>query len=55
MGRTVSDALEEFTSASGADLLAIGAFAHSRVRDIFLGGVTRHLLQDVRIPLLLSR
>jgi len=55
VGRTVSDALEEFTSSSGADLLAIGAFAHSRVRDIFLGGVTRHLLQDVRIPLLLSR
>ncbi|PHP21607.1 MULTISPECIES: universal stress protein [Sphingobium] len=55
VGRTVSDALEEFTSSSGADLLAIGAFAHSRVRDIFLGGVTRQLLQDVRIPLLLSR
>jgi nucleotide-binding universal stress UspA family protein len=55
VGRTVSGALEEFTASCGADLLAIGAFAHSRVRDIFLGGVTRHLLQDVRMPLMLSR
>lgn len=55
VGTTVADGLEQFAIDSGAKLLSIGAFAHSRVRDIFLGGVTRHLLDDARLPLLLSR
>lgn len=55
VGRSVTEALEEFAMTSGANLLAIGAFAHSRVRDIFLGGVTRDLLQEARLPLMLSR
>ena len=54
-GQRVSGALESFARNRGADLLAIGAFAHSRVRDILLGGVTRELLAEVRLPLLLSR
>lgn len=34
---------------TGAELLAIGAFAHSRIRDILLGGVTRDLIDDVTL------
>ncbi len=55
VGRTVHEALEAAALAHGADILAIGAFAHSRVRDILLGGVTRALLGETRLPLLLSR
>ncbi len=55
VGRTVSEALQEVARVHDADLLVIGAFAHPRVRDILLGGVTRDLLHEVKSPLLLSR
>lgn len=54
-GQRVSVGLQDFARDTGADLLAIGAFAHSRVRDILLGGVTRDLIDDVRLPVLMSR
>lgn len=54
-GLFVSDVLEQFALADGADLLAIGGYAHSRVREIFLGGVTRDLIEHARVPVLLAR
>lgn len=38
----------------GADLLVMGAFSHSRLRQLVLGGVTRHILSHAQIPCLLS-
>jgi nucleotide-binding universal stress UspA family protein len=38
----------------GASLLVMGAFGHSRAREIVLGGVTRSLLATSPIPLLLA-
>ena len=32
----------------GADLLAMGAYSHSRLRQLILGGVTRHVLEHAR-------
>ena len=32
----------------GADLLTMGAYSHSRLRQLILGGVTRHVLENVR-------
>lgn len=40
--------------AAGADLLVMGAFGHSRLRDFVLGGATRHLLKDPPLPILMS-
>jgi nucleotide-binding universal stress UspA family protein len=37
-----------------ADLLVVGGYAHSRVREVVLGGVTRTLLNEVHLPVLLS-
>ena len=37
------------------DLLAMGAYSHSRLRQLILGGVTRHLLEKSDLPLLMSR
>ncbi|HEY9131411.1 MAG TPA: universal stress protein [Dyella sp.] len=37
-----------------ADLLVMGAWSHSRAHEVILGGVTRHVLQHSRVPLLLS-
>ncbi len=36
-----------------ADLLVMGAFGHSRMREYFFGGVTRHFLEDCQRPALL--
>ena len=41
-------------AAEGADLLVMGAYGHSRLREIVLGGATREVLRDARIPVLLS-
>jgi nucleotide-binding universal stress UspA family protein len=40
---------------AGADLIVCGAFGHSRLREMVLGGVTRRLLAEAKIPVLFSR
>ena len=40
--------------AEGADLLVMGAYGHSRLREIVLGGATREVLRSTRLPVLLS-
>lgn len=52
--RTIADALQDSTSEAGAQLLAMGGFGHSRVRDFILGGATKGVLTDLRLPVLLS-
>jgi nucleotide-binding universal stress UspA family protein len=37
-----------------ATMIVMGAFTHSRLRQSFLGGVTRHLLAHAPVPLLMS-
>jgi nucleotide-binding universal stress UspA family protein len=37
-----------------ADLLVIGAYGHSRFRELVLGGVTRTLLRQMTVPVLMS-
>mgnify|MGYP000844547876 CR=1 FL=1 len=37
-----------------AEILVMGAFGHSRVRDFVLGGATRGVLDDLLLPVLLS-
>jgi nucleotide-binding universal stress UspA family protein len=39
----------------GADLLCMGAYSHSRLRQLVLGGVTRHVLEHASLPVLMSR
>jgi nucleotide-binding universal stress UspA family protein len=39
----------------GADLLTMGAYSHSRLRQVILGGVTRHVLENATLPVLMSR
>ena len=49
-----ADVVHGFALRSRADLLAIGGFGHSRVREIVLGGVTHGLIADTEVPLMLS-
>jgi nucleotide-binding universal stress UspA family protein len=37
----------------GADLLVMGCYGHSRVREFVLGGVTRTILQSMTLPVLM--
>ncbi|OYW56624.1 MAG: universal stress protein UspA [Rhodobacterales bacterium 12-65-15] len=53
-GRPIATALQETALASGADLLAMGGFGHSRLRDFILGGATKGVFADLRLPVLLS-
>ena len=39
----------------GGDLLAMGAYSHSRLRQLILGGVTRHVLEHATLPVMMSR
>ncbi len=39
----------------GADLLAMGAYSHSRLRQLILGGVTRHVLENSTLPVIMCR
>jgi nucleotide-binding universal stress UspA family protein len=53
--RTVGDTLLAAAAESEADLLVMGAYSHSRLREMLLGGVTRHILQNsVARPVLLA-
>ncbi|MCH7937805.1 MAG: universal stress protein [Proteobacteria bacterium] len=39
---------------AGVDLLVMGAYTHSRMRQLILGGVTRHVLEEAAIPLFMA-
>ncbi len=39
----------------GADLLTMGAYSHSRLRQLILGGVTRHVLEHADLPVIMNR
>ena len=51
VGRGMLAAAREF----GADLLAMGAYSHSRLRQLILGGVTRHVLENAALPVMMAR
>lgn len=46
--------LLETAAAKNAGLLVMGAYGHSRWREIVLGGSTRHVLKHARLPVLMS-
>jgi nucleotide-binding universal stress UspA family protein len=53
-GGDPADRLTVHALDQGADLLAIGAFAHSRLHELVLGGVTASLIKDTHLPVMLS-
>ena len=50
----ISRAIVTAATSLGADLLVAGAYAHSRTRELILGGVTRDLLAGCSLPLLIT-
>lgn len=54
-GRYAQDALREHIVAERSDLLVMGAYSHSRLRELVFGGVTRSMLNELPILTLFSR
>lgn len=54
MGRPISEALLQEAEGYGADLLVMGAYGHSRLRELVFGGATRELLDESRLPLFMA-
>lgn len=52
--RTPAEALLMRAKELKAELLVMGAYGHSRFREMLLGGVTNYMLEKADIPLLLS-
>ena len=48
------DVLLNEVADCGADLLVIGGYGHSRLREAMFGGVTRHILQSMTVPVLMA-
>ena len=53
-GLPPADALLDYASDIGADLLVVGGYGHSRTREMIMGGVTRDLLRHMTLPVLMS-
>lgn len=51
---STAETIVEDASDWGADLIVCGAWGHSRIRETVLGGVTRHLLRHMNVPVLMS-
>ena len=54
MDMSASDAIIGQAVDMNADLIVMGAYGHTRLREIILGGVTRDLLKLAPVPLLLA-
>lgn len=50
----IAEILWDQAAAKNANLLVMGAFGHSRLREFVLGGATRSVLHDMQMPVLFS-
>lgn len=50
----VSDVIARHVTDQNADILVMGAYGHSRIRESILGGATRNMLQMANLPVLMA-
>ena len=53
-GRDIGTVLKSYCEKRDADLLVMGAYGHSRLREFILGGATRGMLSKPTLPVLMS-
>lgn len=53
-GEPVGAALLRTATGAGADLLVMGGYGRTRLSELVLGGVTRHVLAHAELPILIS-
>lgn len=51
----VEPVLHAYQAENGIDLMVMGAYGHSRIRQLLVGSTTRNMLNNTRSPLLLLR
>ena len=50
----VASTILSYAADSSADMIVMGGYGHSRLREFILGGVTRGLLESMTVPALMS-
>jgi nucleotide-binding universal stress UspA family protein len=53
-GRSVPEEILKVAADYGADLLALGCYGHSRLRETIFGGATTGILRDMTLPVLMA-
>ncbi|GGF59977.1 universal stress protein A [Terasakiella brassicae] len=51
---SAGDALLSYAADSGIDLIVMGGYGHRRWREVVLGGVTRHMLKHMTVPVFMT-
>lgn len=54
-GQRVAEVLADHVRDTDAGLVVMGAYAHSRLRQLILGGTTRDMLNAAPVPVLMAR
>lgn len=54
-GRPVEEVLEQHALESGCDLIVMGAYGHSRLRERIFGGVTASVVESCEFPVFIAR
>jgi nucleotide-binding universal stress UspA family protein len=55
MGQTTASVLRRYVVDVAADMMVMGAYGHSRLRERIFGGVTRSMLDEPPLPILMAR
>jgi nucleotide-binding universal stress UspA family protein len=50
--RFIGETLMDEAAKAGIDLVVMGGYSHSRLREFILGGVTQHMLEEATLPVL---
>lgn len=53
-GLSVSDRLARYVLETGSDMLVMGGYGHSRLREAVLGGATRDMLEHSKVPVFMA-
>ncbi|CAN7705916.1 universal stress protein [Phyllobacterium sp. LjRoot231] len=54
-GQSIADVLKQHATDISADLIVMGGYGHSRTREWIVGGVTRSIVDDSNLPVLMAR
>lgn len=54
LNQAVGEVMQDYCIKQGADILVMGAYGHSRLREFVLGGATRHILSEPKLPIFMS-
>jgi len=53
-GRSSAEEILKYAGEFGADLLVLGCYGHSRIRETVFGGATTRILRDMTLPVLMA-